>query len=75
MNNVLKNIKSDVMVDFICSDTVGIIVVTNKVAASLDLQSIEQCVKDTNHINSNEVDSPRLPQLKSYLKIIGLPYL
>lgn len=41
MNNVLKNIKSDVMVDFICSDTVGIIVVTNKVAASLDLQSIE----------------------------------
>ena len=49
--------------------------ITNKVAASLDLQSIEQYVKGTNCINSNEVDSPRLPQSKSYLKIIGLPYL
>ena len=49
--------------------------ITNKVAVSLDLQSIEQYVKGANCINSNEVDSPRLPQSKSYLKIIGLPYL
>ena len=49
--------------------------VTNKVANSSDLQAIEHYVKGANHINSNEVDSPRLPQSKSYLKIIGLPYL
>ena len=67
MNRVLKNIKSNILVDFI-------IVVTNKVTSSLDLQTIKQYVKDTNRINSNKVNSPRLPQLKSYLKVIGLPY-
>ena len=75
LNRALKNIKSDIMVDFICSNTAGIIVVTNKVATLSDLQSIEHYVKGTNHINLNEVNSLRFPQLKSYLKIIGLPYL
>jgi len=75
MNRALKNIKSDVMVDFIYSDTLGIIVVTNKIVASVDLYSIKQYVKGANCINSNEVKSPRLFQSKSYLKIIGLPYL
>ena len=63
------------MVDFIHSDALGIIVVTNKVMALVDLQSIEQYVKNANCINSNEVKSPRLLQLKSYLKIISLLYL
>lgn len=75
LNRVLKNIKSDIMVDFTCSDVARIIIVTNKVAISSDLQSIEHYVKDANHINSNKVDFLRLPQLKSYLKIISLPYL
>ena len=75
MNRTLKNIKSDVLVDFICTDAAGIIVVTNKVASSLDLQTIKQYIKGTNCINFNEVDSPRLSQLKLYLKIISLPYL
>jgi len=75
MNRALKNIKSDIIVDFIHSNASGIIVVTNKVVASVELQSIEQYIKGANHINSNKVKSPRLPQLKSYLKIIGLLYL
>ena len=62
MNRVLKNIKSNVLVDFICTDIAGIIVVTNKVASSLDLQTIEQYIKDVNYININKVDSPRLSQ-------------
>ena len=74
MNRTLKNIKLDVIIDFICSNVVRIIMITNKIAASLDLQSIEQYVKDTNHINSNKIDSSRLLQLKLYLKIISLPY-
>ena len=60
MNRALKNIKSDVVVDFICSDNMGIIAVTNKVASSLDLQTIKQYIKGTNCINFNKVDSPRL---------------
>ena len=34
---VLKNIKSEVIADFVWSNQVGIIIATNKVAASLDL--------------------------------------
>ena len=75
MNRVLKNIKSDIIVDFICSDVANIVVVTNKVMAALDLQSIKQYVKDASCINSKKVDSFRLPHSKSYLKIIGFSYL
>ena len=74
INRVLKNIKSDILVDFIHTDTADIIVVTNKVVSSLNLQTIKHYVKGANRINSNEVNSPRLPQSKSYLKIIGLLY-
>jgi len=46
-----------------------------KVASSLDLQMIKNYVKNTKHINVDEVEVPRLLQSKSYLKIIGIPYL
>ena len=36
---------------------------------------IKNYVKSTDHINANDIESPRLPQSKSYLKIIGIPYL
>ena len=75
MNRALKNIKTEVMVDFIWSDSRGIIIVTNKVALSLDLQMIKNYVKNAKHINVDEVKAPRLLQSKSYLKIIGISYL
>ena len=75
MNRTLKNIKSNITVNFIHADNAGIIAVTNNIASSLDLQTIEQYIKGANCINSNKVDFPRLPQSKLYLKIIGLPYL
>jgi len=75
MNSTLKNIKSDVMVDFVQVNPRSIIIVTNKVASSLDLQTIENCVKNTNYINTERVNILRLPQSKSYLKIIGILYL
>ena len=75
MNRALKNIKTEVMVDFIWSNSRGIIIVTNKVASSLDLQMIKNYVKNAKYINMDEVEVPRLSQSKSYLKIIGIPYL
>ena len=63
------------MVDFICLDTTSITIVTNKVATNLNLQTIENYVKDLKHINCDEVESLRLSQLKSYLKVIDIPYL
>ena len=41
INRVLKNIKSKVIADFIWSDQASIIIATNKVVTSLNLQTIE----------------------------------
>ena len=41
INRILKNIKSNILVDFIHTDVAGIIVVTNKVTSFLDLQTIK----------------------------------
>jgi len=38
LNSVLKNIKSDVIADFICIEQYSIIITTNKVTSPLDLQ-------------------------------------
>jgi len=48
--------------------------VTNKVILSFDFQTIKKYVKNTNHINSDKVNTPCLPYPKSYLKIIGILY-
>jgi len=71
----LKNIKMDIMVDFIQLDCNSIVIMTNKVASSLELQMIENYVKNANHISTDGVKVPRLPQSKSYLKIIGISFL
>ena len=42
LNSALKNIKSDVLVNFICSDPLGITIVTCKVALVSDLQVIKK---------------------------------
>jgi len=39
-----------------------------------DLLIIEKYVKNSENIDSSQVNSPCLPQSKSYLKIIGIPY-
>jgi len=49
--------------------------VTNKVTSPLDLQMIKKYVKNTNYIDLDKVNTPCLPQSKSYLKIIGILYL
>jgi len=72
LNRNLKNAKSEVLVDFIHSDPVGITVVTNKVSLPSSLLIIENYIKNSESIDSSQVDSPQLPQSKSYLKIIGI---
>ena len=74
INKLLRNAKSEVSVDYIHSDLIGISIVTNKVALQSDLQIINQYMKSSEDVNGLQVDEPRLPQSKSYLKIIGIPY-
>ena len=74
INKALRNVKSEILVDFICLDPLGIIVVTNKISLQSDLQIIEYYIKNSEDINALQLNIPRLPQSKFYLKIIGIPY-
>jgi len=55
INRALKNIKSDIKADFVQSEQTDIIITTNKIAAQLDLQTIEQYVKSANHIKVEQI--------------------
>ena len=74
LNRTLRNSKLEVLVDYIQSKNSGITVITNKVALQSDLSIIDNYVKSSNNINSLQVEEPRLPKSKSYLKIIGIPF-
>jgi len=58
INKLLRNAKSEVSVNYICSDSTGISIVTNKVALQSDLQIINQYMKSSEEINGLQVDEP-----------------
>ena len=72
INRLLRNAKLEVAVNFIRSNPIGLVIVTNKVASQSDLQIISQYIKKSEDINELQVEEPRLPQSKLYLKIIGI---
>jgi len=57
INRALRNIKSEVMADFTQSEQLGIVITTNKVTAPLDLQIIKQYIKNTNNIETDNVET------------------
>ena len=75
LNRNLKNIKLNIMVDFIHQEISGVTIVINKVASLLDFQIIENYVKNANHIEAARVEVSQLLQSKLYLKITGILYL
>jgi len=74
MNRQFWNTKSEILIDYIHAEPLGITVVMNKVAQSSDLMLINQYIKNSNDVNALQVEEPRLPKSKLYLKIIGIPY-
>ena len=60
LNRNLRNAKSEVLVNFIQLDLLGITVVTNKVSLNSDLIIIEKYVKNLENINSTQVKTPWL---------------
>jgi len=70
----LKNTKLEILVDFILSDVLSITVVTNEVAVQSDLYITKNYIKKADNIDTTNINTPHLPQSKSYLKIIGIPY-
>jgi len=74
INKLLKDIKSEICSDFIYSDNRGIVITTNKITFASDMNTIEKYMKNLNDVDLNKVIIPRLPQSKSYLKILGISY-
>ena len=72
INKLLHNTKSEVLVDYIRSNPMGVTIITNKISQQSDMLIIDQYVKSSNDINSLQVEEPHLPKSKSYLKIIGI---
>ena len=60
INKLLKNIKSEILVNFIQSDNKGIIVTTNNITTTSDLNIIEKYVKDLNNVDWSDIMSSRL---------------
>jgi len=56
LNSILKGIKPEVMADFACMNQHGIIITINKMASSLNLQTIKKYIKNTDHIDSKDIE-------------------
>ena len=74
INRALKNIKSNITVNFICLENLGITIVSNSIASQSDLQVMERYVKSIENVKLDNVQILKLPQSKLYLKIIGILY-
>ena len=74
INRSLCNTKTDILVDYIRSDNTGICIVVNKVAQQSDMSIINNYIKNSNDINSLQVEDACLPMSKLYLKITSIPY-
>jgi len=75
INRALRNIKSDILANFICNDHRGLIITTNKVVSQLDLSIIENYIKNIDIIETKDIMASYLPQFKSYLRIISISYI
>ena len=53
INRALKNIKLDIIADFVQLDNKEVNITTNKVVSTFNLQIIERYMKNVNNIESN----------------------
>jgi len=49
------------MIDYIQLEAIGIVIVTNSVASALDLQIMENYIKNIKNIMVEDIQTPRLP--------------
>ena len=60
INRLLKDIKSNVLVNFMHSNNKDIIIIANKIATILDLNIMEKYIKKVNDVDVNNVISSKL---------------
>ena len=75
INKALKNIKSDIIVNYIRNNYRDLTITINKVISVLNLNIIEKYIKSINSVDFNNIIMLRLLQFKSYFKILDISYL
>ena len=75
INHLLKNIKSNIVADFIWANSKDIIIIKNSITTQSDLSLIEKYIEDIDIIQTNTILTLHLSQSKSYLKILGILYI
>jgi len=58
INRQLRNAKSEILVNYIRTESLGITVVTNKISQPSDLMLIDQYIKNSNDVNALQVEEP-----------------
>jgi len=61
INRQFKNIKCETSVKFMYSNNKKIVVITNKIAVSSDLNIVEKYIDELNNVDSSNIMSLRLP--------------
>jgi len=51
INRLLKGMKSEILADFICSNNKGVVIMTNKAAATSDLSIIRKYIKRVDNVD------------------------
>jgi len=64
INRVLKDIKSDIIADFNYADNRSLTITTNKVAFTLDLNTIKKYIKNVDIIDLNDVRDAKVISVK-----------
>lgn len=75
LDQTLRSIKSDLIINFIHIDHWGLIVTFNRVVSSLDISIISKYIKNCNNIDINDIQDIQLSQSKLYLKILSILYI
>ena len=60
LNRFLKRVKSEYFVDFIYTNNKRLLITTNKVVITSNLNIIKKYIKDLNNIGYNDIESSRL---------------
>ena len=64
INRVLEDIKSDIIADFNYANNRGLTITTNKVAFTLDLNTIKKYIKNVDIIDLNDVRNAKVISVK-----------
>ena len=75
INCALKAIKSSTIANFIHVEDKGIVIMTNNISSGSDFQEIKKYIKNSFSSNIDKVSPARLPQSKSYLKIVSILFI